>query len=135
MQIVKCPYCGKQAEFVDSIEIYGKSYGMAYLCRGCDAYVGCHKGTDKPLGRLANHELRKWKMRAHAAFDLLWKCRFMRRWQAYAWLADELNVPAEQCHIGMFDVDMCQKAIDVSLKFLREEHTAKMKSKRKRNKK
>ena len=31
------------------------------------AYVGVHKGTDKPLGRLANAELRYWKKRAHAA--------------------------------------------------------------------
>lgn len=135
MKIIKCPYCGKQAEFVDSIEIYGTSYGMAYWCRDCDAYVGCHKGTDKPLGRLANAELRKWKMRAHAAFDLLWKGRFMRRWQAYAWLASELDIPSEKCHIGMMDIHMCQKVIDVTLNFLRKEHEAKVKSKCKRNKK
>ena len=135
MESVKCPYCGKTAELVDSIEIYGRSYGMVYLCRECDAYVGCHPGTDKPLGRLANRELRMWKMRAHSAFDLLWKCRHMRRQQAYAWLAEKLDIPTEQCHIGMFDVDMCQKVIDVSLKFLREEHIAKIKSNRKRNKK
>lgn len=119
MESVKCPYCGKTAELVDSIEIYGRSYGMVYLCRKCDAYVGCHPGTDKPLGRLANRELRMWKMRAHSAFDLLWKCRHMRRQQAYAWLAEKLDIPTEQCHIGMFDVDMCQKVIDVSLDYLR----------------
>ena len=136
MQIVKCPYCGKTAELVDDEAIYGRSYGhKAYWCKPCDAYVGCHKGTDKPLGRLANAELRKWKMRAHAAFDLLWKGRFMRRWQAYAWLASELDIPSEKCHIGMMDIDMCQKVIDVTLNFLRKEHEAKVKSKCKRNKK
>lgn len=40
-----CPYCGKPTEFVDSSVIYGRSYGMIYLCRDCRAYVGVHKGT------------------------------------------------------------------------------------------
>lgn len=54
-----CPYCKEQTEYVDSACIYGKSYGMIYLCRKCDAYVGVHKGTNKALGRLANKELRQ----------------------------------------------------------------------------
>ena len=74
---VYCPYCGKEAELIDSSVIYGRSYGMAYICFDCDAYVGTHKGTEKPLGRLANAELRKWKMRAHDAFDPIWKSRKM----------------------------------------------------------
>lgn len=119
---VICPYCGKPAALVDDEVIYGRSYGhKAYWCKPCDAYVGCHKGTETPMGRLANRELRKWKMRAHAAFDMIWKCRYMRRYNAYAWLAEELNIPAEQCHIGMFDVDMCKKVIEVSVKFLQTE--------------
>lgn len=69
MRKVYCDYCGRQAEYVDSKVVYGKSYGMMYLCRNCMAYVGVHKGTDKPLGRLANAELRYWKKRAHAVFD------------------------------------------------------------------
>ena len=48
MRKVYCDYCGRQAEYVDSKVIYGKSYGMMYLCRNCMAYVGVHKGTDKP---------------------------------------------------------------------------------------
>lgn len=47
-----CPYCGRPTEFVDSSVIYGRSYGMIYLCRDCRAYVGVHKGTDQALGRL-----------------------------------------------------------------------------------
>lgn len=69
MRKVHCDYCGRRAEYVDSKVIYGKSYGMIYLCRNCMAYVGVHKGSDKPLGRLANAQLRHWKKEAHAAFD------------------------------------------------------------------
>lgn len=116
MKKVFCPYCGRQAELVDSKVIYGKSYGhKVYLCRNCMAYVGCHKGTDKPLGRLANAELRRWKMEAHAAFDPLWKYgRFKgKRNAAYAWLAQKMGLPVEKTHIGMFDVAECQRAIQI----------------------
>jgi hypothetical protein len=49
-----CPYCKAKTSFVDSSLIYNKSYGMIYICFECDAYVGCHKGTDKAKGSLAN---------------------------------------------------------------------------------
>ena len=42
-----CPYCGNRTEYVDSSVIYGRSYGMIYLCWDCMAYVGVHKGTDR----------------------------------------------------------------------------------------
>lgn len=115
MKKVYCPYCGRQAEFVDSKVIYGKSYGMMYLCRNCMAYVGVHKGTDRPLGRLANAELRYWKKAAHDAFDPLWKYGFFRgrRQDAYSWLAKKMNLPVEETHIGMFDVSQCKQVIKI----------------------
>lgn len=118
MKEVFCPYCGKRAEFVDSAEVYhGRSYGMIYLCRPCDAYVGCHgngKG-DSPKGRLANAELRRWKIAAHNAFDPLWKSGPFRgrRNSAYAWLAEQMGLPKEKTHIGMFDVAECQQVIQI----------------------
>ena len=116
MRDVICPYCQQPAEFVDSAVIYhGRSYGMIYLCRPCDAYVGTHKGTDNPLGRLANAELRRWKIAAHAAFDPLWKTGEFkhRRDAAYAWLAEQMGLSKEKTHFGMFDVPQCQKAIRI----------------------
>lgn len=111
---VICPYCNGNAELVDSAEIYnGRSYGMSYLCRPCWAYVGCHKGTNKPLGRLADADLRHWKQRAHAAFDPMWKQGNYTRNKAYAWLAEQLGLTKDECHIGMFDIYMCQKVIEV----------------------
>ena len=112
---IYCDYCGRRTEYVDSSVIYGKSYGMIYLCRPCRAYVGVHKGSDKPLGRLANAELREWKKRAHDAFDPLWKCgRFRhRRNAAYAWLAEQMGLPKEETHIGMFDVPKCKQVIQI----------------------
>lgn len=116
MKEVTCPYCGKLAEYVDSAEVYhGTSYGMIYLCRPCKAYVGVHRGTDQPLGRLADADLRRWKRAAHAAFDPLWqRGPFQHRRQAaYHWLAQQMGLPVEQTHIGMFDIDHCKTVISI----------------------
>lgn len=64
-----CPYCNSKTEYIDSKYIYGTSYGMIYICKPCDAYVGVHKGTDNALGRLADKRLRKAKKDAHYFFD------------------------------------------------------------------
>ena len=113
---IYCDYCGHRDELVDDAVIYGRSYGhTAYLCRNCGAYVGCHGRSDKPLGRLANAQLRRWKMAAHAAFDPLWKRGPFRgrRRAAYAWLAEKMALPVEKTHIGMFDERQCQQVIEI----------------------
>lgn len=110
---MNCPYCNKPVEFLsDSSEIYhGKNYGPVYICRPCQAWVGCHKGTDKPLGRLADKELRNLKIALHDEFDSIWKSGMMKRKDAYQWLAGELGITVDDCHIGMFDNEMCRKAL------------------------
>ena len=114
-----CPYCGKFSKKVTGKEIYPHRNDLFklcfYSCATCDAYVGTHKGTTKPLGRLANKELREAKSVAHRAFDPLWKLGRMKRKEAYKWLAETLNIDAEDCHIGMFDIDMCEAVIKHSL--------------------
>ena len=95
---MKCNYCGKEAEWVENKEIYGKNYGKSYmvwLCRDCDAYVGCHNNTKEPLGILANKELRELRKQAHALFDPIWKEKGSRA-KAYAWLVKNTGVQ----HIG-----------------------------------
>lgn len=115
-----CPYCGRATELVDSEVIYGKSYGMIYLCRPCDAYVGVNKVTGLSLGRLANKELRKAKIEAHKWFDQIARTSLVNkvyneyipgvsnRNKAYMWLSRELGIPLDRCHIGMFDVEDCE---------------------------
>lgn len=111
---VDCPYCQKPAEFLScSAEIYhGRDFGPVYVCRPCDARVGCHKGTAKPLGRLANAELRRWKERAHNALDSLWKHGGVSRREAYKLLSEWLEIDKNDCHIGMFDIPMCKRVVE-----------------------
>ncbi|WP_300700929.1 zinc-finger-containing protein [Bacteroides sp.] len=115
-----CPYCGLPTEFTDSIVVYGVSYGMIYLCRQCDAYVGVHKGTNKALGRLAQKSLRKLKHEAHEYFDKIWMLKYMGRKDAYAWLSRILDIPAEYTHIGMFSEVTCERVINFSKQLLND---------------
>lgn len=114
---MKCPYCQQETHLVTGKLIYPHRYDLEdkqfYLCKPCDAYVGCHKGTNKPLGRLANAELRRYKIKAHALFDPVWKSGNMPRAEAYKWLAESLNIPAKDCHIGEFDIELCKKVIEI----------------------
>ena len=110
---VKCQYCGNAAQLVDSRAVYKKSYGNIWICYPCDAYVGCHKGTYKPKGSLANIELRKARIRAHDAFDYYWKTGNISRKRAYLWLADRLGIKFNDCHIGMFDIETCDRVVEI----------------------
>tara|TARA_R100000541_G_scaffold58197_2_gene69160 strand:- start:175 stop:567 length:393 start_codon:yes stop_codon:yes gene_type:complete len=114
-----CPYCKQFSKSVTGKEIYPHRKDLfnlvIYSCLPCNAYVGTHKGTTKPLGRLANKELRKAKSAAHRAFDPLWKLGGMKRKEAYKWLAETLDVEPIDCHIGMFDVETCEDVVMHSL--------------------
>lgn len=113
----KCPYCNKPSERATGKTIYPKRRDLQdkrfWICVGCDAYVGCHVGSWKPFGRLANAELRSAKIKAHAAFDPIWRSGWLSRSSAYKWLATALNIARDRCHIGLFDVPDCNRVIDV----------------------
>lgn len=127
-----CPYCGDRVVRKQSQVVYGlgRDYGWLYTCASypkCDAYVGCHPGSTRPLGRLADPELRKWKNAAHAAFDPLWKRKMERdacskneaRTAAYAWLSKMTGIVPDKCHIGMMDVTACQWVVEVCAPYQR----------------
>lgn len=108
-----CPYCKHPVFVVDSHVVYGTSYGLVHKCSNelCDAYVGCHKNSDIPLGRMANKQLRKWKILAHNAFDPLWKTGRMTRREAYTYMQKIMKMDRKEAHIGKFDVMECRKLV------------------------
>jgi len=129
-----CPYCGRLTEFVDSKKVYGKSYGMIYLCESCDAFTGVHEGTSKAHGRLGNKELREAKHKAHQYFDKIartslinkiwdkWIPNVSNRNKAYKWLAQQMGIDEEICHIGMMDVEQCMRVIEICKPYLEENY-------------
>lgn len=116
--MIKCPYCNIPAIRATGENIYPHRKDLYhkrfYLCPQCGAYVGCHPGTWKELGRLADSELRTAKSNAHAVFDRLWRdgAKMSRR-EAYAWLSKSMGIPSTETHIGMFDVEQCKLVVEL----------------------
>ena len=125
MNPVFCDYCGEPAQLVTGKKVYPHLPGLwpkqFWRCVPCMAWVGCHRGTERPLGRLANADLRRAKMAAHDAFDRLWRAKMRRdgipkskaRAAAYKWLANQLGIDAEECHVGMFDMETCKRVVEI----------------------
>ena len=96
---MKCD-CGNEAEWVSNAEIYGRPYGkshMIWLCRECDAYVGCHNNTKTPKGTLAKKDLREARQRAHSIIDPLWQYKLYTRKDVYLKLKESLG---KDIHVG-----------------------------------
>lgn len=117
---VTCPYCRQQAELVLGCTIYPHRPGLRdrkfWLCRPCDAYVGTHINSKRhaPLGTMANEELRFARRELHKVFDPIWRDnRKKSRSAAYRWLAKRLHKPENECHIGSFSLEDCEKAMAV----------------------
>lgn len=110
----ECPYCASPVELVSNAVIYGKPYGwpLTYRCVKCWARVGCHPGTDIPLGTLADAATQKARMAAHDAFDPLWKSKGPgARGRAYRLLAKSLGLPV--AHISWFDAPTCWRVVEL----------------------
>lgn len=99
-----CPYCGAEATFETGAVIYPHRRDLAskvfWACLPCAAWTGCHPGTNKRMGRLANAETRQLKMAAHQVFDPIWKSKRMSRTKAYKWLQEQTGLSERECHIG-----------------------------------
>ena len=114
-----CRYCGGVVRLVNAEQIYGivaaKRLNLIgehiYQCQNCNARVGCHKGTTRPLGDVANEALRLKRIETHHVFDAYWKSQHMTRGDAYKWLSQQMRLPAREAHIGGFEMDQCQTVI------------------------
>lgn len=113
-----CPYCNNKTHKVNSKVVYGTDYGAIRICYDCDAHLGCHK-SGKAKGSVAKEGLRKLRTTTHSWFDPLWKKKMLRtglpkhkcRNDAYEWLAKELGIHRDICHVGMFNEQQCKRAI------------------------
>ncbi len=121
---VTCDYCGQPASFLRSSKaLYGKEQGPVWACLRvtCEAWAHCRNGTDEPVGRLANHELRQARRDAQTAFARLvqtkaaWAgiSRDLAHGLGYRWLAKQLDLPDQDCRIGEFDVALCRRVGEI----------------------
>lgn len=123
-------HCGCRAELKNAQFVYGPGhdYGNLWVCGNypsCNSYVGCHKGTNNPLGTLADAELRELRKEAHALFDPLWKEKKIHkidpsftpginaRKKAYGWLSDQMFIEQRNCHFSQMSKQQLRKAIRI----------------------
>jgi ssDNA-binding Zn-finger/Zn-ribbon topoisomerase 1 len=120
----RCPDCGGKMKLKDS------RYGLFYGCvnfPACRATHGAHP-DGRPLGIPATKEVKLARIEAHAAFDLLWRRDIhgrgggMRRKDAYQWLRSAMELPADECHIGLFDLSQCQRVVQLVAHYMEKSH-------------
>lgn len=119
-----CDQCGsEQVSLTTNAAVYGREYGdwpHIYLCLRCRAWVSTERGTTTPRGKMVGNDGHQARSRAHAAFDPIWRDRkIMSRKDAYAWLAEQMHMTAEECHIGLMGVSECESVVAFSLAKLR----------------
>lgn len=109
---IKCDDCGSPRVNLQKRGFMGlrvfKKWDLIWHCLDCDALVGCHEGTDIPLGLMADAPTRDARWQAHTVFDRLWRKNIMTRPEAYAWMARALHLSPEQAHIGMLSMRQCE---------------------------
>ncbi len=120
---MRCPYCGSTVVYRSADGIYrdNSKDTMLYVCSHypeCDSYVRVHAGTNIPVGSLANHELRTLRRTAHQYFDKLYLSGYMSKQDAYQWLADIIQAPMSEAHIGHLSEYYCKQVIEQSRKLL-----------------
>ena len=115
-----CRYCGGVIRLVPAEKVYQaaterlkQQRQWIYQCQNCNARVGCHRDSKRPLGNVANEVLRLKRMETHQIFDAFWRSRGMSRTAAYRWLAKQMKLPAELAHIGGFEMEQCQRLISL----------------------
>lgn len=84
----------------------------------CDGIHGAHQKDLRPLGIPANKETKKARMRAHEAFDRIWKTKVLGRKDAYAWMCKTMGLSKEEAHIGRFDTEKCDRLVSLVNEFL-----------------
>lgn len=124
MTIYPCVECGQEPREVLGEVIYPRRDDLAaqtyWLC-SCGAYVGSHKGGNKPgwpLGSPCGPRTRAARSLAHKWFDPIWRDRWMDRHEAYAWLAGKLGIVVELCHVALMDEKTATAAYEFAREFL-----------------
>ena len=109
---LRCGECGELMVLRNSR--FGKFFS-------CTTYPKC-KGTHgahpdgSPLGTPANKETKQARMKAHAAFDRLWKEGKRKRGQAYGWLKAQASIPDHIAGMSVADCNTLIELVDWELK-------------------
>ena len=107
---VSCPECG--ARMILREGKHSLFYGCCKFpqCRGTH---GAHP-NGAPLGTPADRATKDMRIKAHDAFDQLWKplSAPYTRAEAYLVMQSLMGMSSDEAHIGKFTAEQCQELID-----------------------
>lgn len=110
---MRCNICGSH-----NITLHRGKNGYYFRCRGCNATVGCHKGTKKPMGIFADREMKTMRTVCHRLFD--YDKKGQRRWATskerntlYLRLSRELGIEISSCHFSKMSKDELIRCIEI----------------------
>lgn len=113
MNAIFCPECGAKMTLrkTTKFSYKNKAPRLFYGCSrwpDCSGIHGAHP-DGRPLGFPADKPTKEARIRAHEAFDVLWKTGKYKRGEAYKMLAKLME--REVVHFGEFDLNECEMAI------------------------
>ena len=83
---------------------------------------GVHKKTMRPMGTLANGDLRHKRIEAHRALNQVVNSGIMTKKGIYIWLQNRFGLREKDMHIGKFSEYRCEETAR-ECKALLEQHT------------
>lgn len=109
MTDLACPEPRCDGQLVLRQSKHGHFFGCTHFpkCRGSH---GAHP-DGRPMGTPAPAAVRHARVKAHEAFDPIWKSGRMSRGRAYRWLAERLG--RSEVHIGSADLPLCRRIISI----------------------
>lgn len=116
VESMPCPEKGCPGRLVKKHDRTGKPF-WACTEAECNAIHGAH-ADGQPLGVPGDRYTRFVRKVAHETFDKLWskaprEIQTEARTYAYEWLAKRLGINKDEAHIGRFDVETCDRLIEV----------------------
>ena len=128
---IRCPYCGAKAKLMTSREMFGEEAfdpeRKLYVCqnyeKGCDSYVYTQKGTNIPLGQMADSALRAMRIKAHKAINDVVRSRKMSKNDVYKYIAAAMGYREGHFHLAQSSYYNCQETIRLmeNLKSIKKE--------------
>lgn len=114
-----CPYCGSRAVLSTYREVYGLDATdpdeKIYVCRnfrkGCNSYVRTQKGTDIPLGVMADAKLRNMRIHAHRRISEIVDKKIMDKRSVYHYLESSFGFAPGTFHLAASGEYYCMETI------------------------
>ena len=116
---IYCCSCKSEvdAKLITGVEVYPHRPDLSdipfWQC-SCGNFVGCHhktKNRTKPLGVIADQEIKNARKHIHSLLDPIWKKGFKSRNEVYSYISDQLGFKYHTAELR--DIDTARKVYKI----------------------